>query len=289
MKTYLDCIPCLIQQALNTVRIITPDESKQQELLREVLKIASAFDDNSTPPAAAQKIHRFLRQQTGKEDPYAEIKRRSNETAKHLAALIPEHLDMPEDEFEAAVRLAIAGNIIDFGAKSNVSDEEIQKTVNDSLTAEIDGAGIDRLKQQTLKCERILYLADNAGEIFFDRFLIEQLPASKTTVAVRGKPVINDVTYQDAEFAGITDLVEVIDNGSDAPGTILEDCSKGFLDRFNRADLIIAKGQGNFETLNDVDKNIFFLFKVKCRMVANKTNHPIGRLVIQQSEYNTRK
>ncbi|MCK4815836.1 DUF89 family protein, partial [bacterium] len=130
----------------------------------------------------------------------------------------------------------------------------------------------------------ILYLADNAGEIVFDRLLIEQLPYEKITVVVKGKPVINDATMDDAEFAGLTEIVEVFDNGSDAPGTILQDCSQTFRDRFEDADLVIAKGQGNYETLSEVDKDIFFLLKVKCFIIARDIDCEVGEMILQRSK-----
>ena len=232
-------------------------------------------------------MHRLLRDKTGNTDPYSSIKKRSNDIAIELYEGIKEHEDMPLDKFEAAIRLAIAGNIIDFGAKSNVTDEDIETTINTSLTAQIDSDGIRNLKDEVAKANSILYLADNAGEIIFDRFLIEQLPADKTTLAVRGKPIINDATIEDAEIAGLTDIVTTIGNGSDAPGTILDDCSEEFNSYFEKADLIISKGQGNYETLNEVNRNIFFLLKVKCPMVAKDLKSEIGSLIIQKSPHST--
>jgi len=126
----------------------------------------------------------------------------------------------------------------------------------------------------------ILYLADNAGEIVFDRLLIEQLPRERVTVAVRGAPILNDVTWVDATTVGVDTLVKVIDNGSDAPGTVLADCSDAFQKQFAEADLIISKGQGNFETLSDSPENIFFLFKAKCPVVADQVGCPVGTQVL---------
>jgi len=149
------------------------------------------------------------------------------------------------------------------------------------MSARLD-ANLAEFSRAIAAAERILYLADNAGEIVFDRLLIERLPTEKVTVAVRGLPVINDATLIDAEYAGITELVEVIDNGSDAPGTILEDCSEAFLERFHAADLIISKGQGNYETLSQVHKDIYFLLKVKCPVVARDVGCQMNSLVLQR-------
>ena len=128
------------------------------------------------------------------------------------------------------------------------------------------------------------FLKDNAGEIVFDRLLIERLPPGKVTVAVRGFPVINDATLADAEGAGIHEVAEVIENGSDAPGTILDDCSESFRDRFDKADLVIAKGQGNYETLSEVDKDIYFLLKAKCPVIARDIGCQEGAMILKRSK-----
>ncbi len=155
--------------------------------------------------------------------------------------------------------------------------------VNQSLTQELNGS-IEKFKEAVLSANKILYLGDNSGEIVFDRLLIEQLPYDKVTYAVRGYPVINDVTMDDAVATGITKLVTVIDNGSDAPGTILDECSDKFKRVFHDADMIISKGQGNYESLSDSNKNIFFIFKVKCRVVAENTKSALGSMVIQNNK-----
>jgi len=134
------------------------------------------------------------------------------------------------------------------------------------------------------RAENILYLADNAGEIVLDRLLIGQLPVERVTVVVKGEPVINDATMDDAIIAGLPKIVEVIDNGSDAPGTILETCSQAFRNRFENTDLIIAKGQGNYETLSDANKNIFFILKAKCPIIARDLGCEIGEMILRKSE-----
>jgi uncharacterized protein with ATP-grasp and redox domains len=132
--------------------------------------------------------------------------------------------------------------------------------------------------------ESILYLADNAGEIVFDRLLIEQMPTEKVTVAVKGSPVINDATIEDAIHAGLPQIVDVIENGSDAPGTILENCSQAFRDHFAKADLVVAKGQGNYETLSDVNKNIFFILKAKCPVISRNIGCEVGEMILQKTK-----
>lgn len=283
MRTYFDCIPCFIRQALDAVRLITDDEAIHEEVLHEVLRLTSTMDLYQTPPAMAQKIHRIIRQQTDIDDPYKETKKIFNEFALKLFPELQKRVVESAKPFETAVRLAIAGNIIDLGVKCSLKISEVEKTIDDTLTADFDMAVLWDFESAVEAAKEILYLADNAGEIVFDRFLIEQIGPEKITFVVKGKPVINDATIEDAQAAGLTDLVEVIDNGDDAPGTILESCSEAFQDHFEAADLVIVKGQGNFETLNDIDKNVFFLLKAKCPVVANHLSCEIGTIVLRKN------
>ena len=132
-----------------------------------------------------------------------------------------------------------------------------------------------------MRRSRILILAaDNAGEVILDRLLVEELPADRVTLVVRGSPVINDATMEDAEVAGLTSLVKVMDNGSDVPGTIAVACSQAFQDRLRRADLVIAKGQGNYETLSEQPGDVFFLLKIKCPVIARDIGLDLGRNVV---------
>ena len=183
---------------------------------------------------------------------------------------------------ETAIRLVIAGNVIDFGVNSHLSETQVRESITYALSAPLEG-NVEEFCSALSGVEHILYLADNAGEIVFDRLLIEQLPAGKVTVAVKGFPAINDATLADAEAAGIHEVAEVIENGSDAPGTILDDCSESFRDRFDQADLVIAKGQGNYETLSEVDKDIYFLLKAKCPVIARDIGCQEGAMILKRS------
>ncbi|MBN1803717.1 MAG: DUF89 family protein [Sedimentisphaerales bacterium] len=282
MRTYFDCIPCMIRQTLDAIRLITEDESIHEQVLREVLQVTSAADLQRTPPEMGQKIHRLIRQRTKIDDPYREIKKRFNNFALSLYPKLQRIIAESEDPLEMAVRLAIAGNIIDLGVKSSLQPLDVDKTIDEVLTAELDMSAFEDFKKETAAAESILYLADNAGEIVFDKILIEQLGPEKINFAVKGKPVINDATIEDAQETGLTDLVRVISNGYDAPGTILRFCSEEFRGYFEEADLIIAKGQGNYESLSEVDKNIFFLLKAKCSVIANHLNCEVGTPVLRR-------
>ena len=286
MKTFFDCIPCIIRQTLDSVRLVTPDEAVHQRVLREVLRTAAEMDLRQTPPEMAQWIHRRIREHVGQGDPYRQIKDRFNQMALKLYPTLQDWVRNASIPMETAVRLAIAGNVIDFGVNSQLSEEQVRQSVMHALSVSLD-ADVEEFSRAVSQARRILYLVDNAGEIVFDRLLIERISPGKVTVAVRGFPVINDATMTDAEDTGLVELAEVIDNGSDAPGTILSDCSKPFVDCFNEADLIVSKGQGNYETLSEVDKDIYFLLKVKCPVIARDIGCEMDSLVLRHSRLPT--
>ncbi len=280
MKTFFDCIPCLIRHSLASVRLVTDDERIHEQILREVLHTTSRMDLNKPPPAMAQIVDRRIRELCHNGDPYRASKDRFNQLALDLLPNFQSRLEDASDRWETAVRLAIAGNVMDLAVKSGLSESEVQVSITQSLHEPLVG-NIAEFAAAVAEAQSILYLTDNAGEIVFDRLLIEQLPREKVTVAVRGMPVINDATLEDAKAAGLTGLVRVIDNGSDAPGTILDDCSEAFRREFAEADLVIAKGQGNFETLGETSRPIYFLLRVKCPVVARDIGSPVGRMVLK--------
>jgi len=278
MKTSLDCIPCFVRQLIDVIKMTTENKANQENLMRDCLKWLSKTDLAQTPPAVSQLLHRKLREVTGVNDPYRAAKDAHNQLASELVAPLKPRLENCAEPLFIALRYAITGNVIDLGAKNGISQEDIYAEMKNADQQPLFG-DLNAFKEAIINAKKILYLADNAGEIFFDRLLIEQFPAGRVTLAVRGAPVINDATREDAEAAGIGDIAEIIDNGSDAPGTILENCSPEFQSSFQNADMIIAKGQGNFETLSDAEKNIFFLFKIKCPIISSHAGLPVGTYV----------
>jgi uncharacterized protein with ATP-grasp and redox domains len=284
MRIYLDCIPCFVRQALDAARLATDDEQIHERVVRGVLRLAADLDMGQSPPSIGQQIHRLIRNLVGQDDPYRKIKSRFNNLALKLYPELRKQIVSSNNRLETAIRLAIAGNIIDFGVNGSVNESDLNRAISDSLTADFDSMQLQSFQDAIEQAEEILYLADNAGEIVFDRLLIEQLPYEKVTVVVKGKPVINDATRKDAMAAGLPRIVEVIDNGSDGPGTILESCSQSFRYRFDKANLVIAKGQGNYETLSDIDKNIFFILKAKCPVIARDLSCEAGEMILRRNE-----
>ena len=278
VNTLLQCIPCFARQALDAVVEAVADPVRREVLLRRLLRDIADGDWSGTPTAMAQRLQRSIREALGDPDPYRAVKDRMNEMALNLVPTMRARIAAHPDPREAAVRVAIGGNLLDVGAKTQIAAEDLPAHLETIWTQPLRG-DVEGLFREADRAHSILYLADNAGEIVFDKLLIEQLPAGKITLFVRGRPVLNDATVADAETAGLPELVPVLGNGSDAPGTILDDCSDEFRDWFARADLVIAKGQGNYETLSEVDKNLYFLFTVKCPLVSARVGEPVGSLV----------
>jgi uncharacterized protein with ATP-grasp and redox domains len=275
MMASLDCVPCFVRQALEAARAVSGNPTIHEQILRDALHMIAQADLNQPPPVLGQRVHQRLRELTGNPDPYRGAKERFNCLALDLLPELAARIKKAADPFELAVRLAAAGNVIDLAAKTGLGDGDVKLELELALTDPMAG-DLGSFRAATRTAASILYLADNAGEIVFDRLLIEQLPAGRVTVAVRGAPVINDATRVDAIAAGLDHIAEIIDNGSDAPGTVLEDCSPEFRARFGHADVIVAKGQGNFETLSSAEANVFFLLKIKCPVVAAQTGLELG-------------
>ncbi|NLF92380.1 MAG: DUF89 family protein, partial [Oligosphaeraceae bacterium] len=274
MPVALDCLPCLLRQAISVVKKITGDSGRQAVLLQSLLQQASSLDLSLPPPEIARQMHQLLQQQTGEADLYREENRRQNAMALALYPEIHRRVQASEDPLELALRLAIAGNVIDCGVSDEISELEVAAALEKALREPIKG-DLTAFRQAIHSARQILYLADNAGEIVFDRLLMEQIGFGKITLAVRGREILNDATRTDAEAAGLDQLVTLIDNGSGVPGTLLADCSTGFRERFAAAELIISKGQGNFETLCGSSSKVFFLFKVKCEVIARRAGMPL--------------
>jgi uncharacterized protein with ATP-grasp and redox domains len=282
MKTYLDCVPCIMEQAIKAARGLTQDLSKQEILVREALRILSNISYRQSPPYLGKEVHRVIRRILDNPDPYLKLKRDFNHAGKELYPSLQERVNHSADRFTAAVKLAIAGNIIDFGPPHGF---ELMETIDRVLLTKPVIDYTEDLKNDIESASTILYLGDNAGETFFDRILIEEMPGAEIYYAVRGSPVINDATSEDAYFAELDQAANIISNGSDAPGTILEDCSEEFKNIFARADMVIAKGQGNYETLNEVrGKKLYFLLMVKCKIIARDLGCSVGNFVVKKVE-----
>lgn len=266
MRAYPDCYPCFLTQALKTSRIVTSDEKKIRSILNEVSAAITQFPSAASPPEIGRKVYGIISRQTGVKDPYQKIKKKCTKQALFLFPEMKMLIASSKDRLLTAVKLSIAGNIIDFGANANF---DLKKDIDRILSQEFAINHYRQFRKALAKAHRILYLADNAGETVFDRLFIEEL-RKPVVYAVREKPIINDALREDALDAGIDEVADIISSGSDAPGTVLKSCSKEFLRIFRSADLVISKGQGNYETLSDERRPVFFLLKAKCQVIARE-------------------
>ena len=285
MKMYLDCYPCVLRNALEAVRFATDNEKLQYEALKKVVEELTTVSAESTPPEITARIHRIIKKVTGNPDPYKRIKRVQNEIALDLYSRIKERIDATDTPVLMTAKLAIAGNIIDCGALGG--DFDLNTTVEETLRADLVGGSFSIFEKELLRTSNLLYLADNAGEIVFDKILIEkilQYSKLKVVIVVRGEPILNDATLEDAKFVGIDTIAEVITNEYDAPATQLNKASGRFKQAWKVADMVIAKGQGNFESLNEEKGNIFYLLKVKCPVLADDIGAQVGDSVLKRGK-----
>lgn len=279
MKPSLDCIPCFVKYSLQAVKMVSNDPELHREILSTALSMASEWDLEQSPPLMAKKIHGIIREKTGIHDPYRKVKDESTKFALEIFPLLKKKVKKSKNSFMTIIQLVAAGNIIDYGASHDFSLNHVQRAIDSALKTKIDKKSLKLLKDSIARARKILYIADNCGEAVFDRLLIEPY-REKITFAVRGFPILNDITRREASMSGFDGLVKIIDTGDSTPGVSIKHSSAEFKKVFNESDLIIAKGQGNYEMLSTCDKRIFFLLTAKCPVVAFELNSRLGNLHI---------
>lgn len=256
-----------MRQALFAARISTDDIRLQREVLNKVAEELTRFPLDATPVEMGERIHAIVKRVTGNKDPYKEEKRKYNEIGMKMLPHLREIVNKSSDRLLAAIRIAVAGNIIDFGS---LSEFNIEESLRHALREDFAILDYGEFKDILNSANSVMYIGDNAGEICFDRVLVEELNrmGKKVYFITREEPIINDITLEDAYFCKLHEIAKVMSSGSTAPGTIIKHTKKEFRELFHRIPMIIAKGQGNYETLSDEKRPIFFLLKVKCGVVA---------------------
>ncbi len=280
MRTYVDCYPCFLRQALTATRMAGGTDVVAWQAIHHVLGLLRDVPDGATPPVLADEVHRLVREVTGHGDPYAGVKASTTAAALALYPRLTDLVASSPDPFETAVRVAIAGNVVDLAVGDDVPD--LWQTVERVLAAPFAIDDLDALRAAVATADHVLYLADNAGETVFDRVLVETLPVP-VVYAVKGGPVLNDATAADARAAGLHGCATVVDTGSDAPGTTLALCSQEFRAAYAAAPVVIAKGQASYETLSDAGPHVFCLLQVKCPVIARDAGVPVGSVVVRRS------
>lgn len=266
MKIHEQCLPCLISQAVKTARLT--GAKNREALYQKIFAHMSQLDFTKTNPQIAGENYRLLRQHTGCADPYRDIKRFYNQYFLDRMDAFENRISSLED----AVKYAIAANIIDFNPIHENVDADIQAYFSNTDTITLAVNDVDLLLADLQKARTILYLGDNCGEICFDKLLIKRTkalnPGCRIFFGVRGAAVVNDNTWEDAVFTGMDAYAEIISNGDDSLGTVLARTSPAFQKVYQDADVVIAKGQANYESLSEEQKNIYFLLVVKCGVMA---------------------
>jgi damage-control phosphatase, subfamily I len=278
MRTEVDCLPCFIRQSLQVARVAEASAEVQISVVQKIAAIVAELDVTLSPPANAGKIYQAIAEITDCEDPYRQLKSTSNGEALKILPALRREIEASAYQLTTALHFVIAGNCIDYGAFASVDIENALDQSRRSPFAVDHSAQLQSRIAALQKGATVLYLADNSGEIVYDRLLIEYLLRHDLviTVAVKDGPIINDALMEDARAAGLDRLGRIVSNGSRCPGTVLSQCSSEFRQIFKSADLIISKGQGNFESLSEVDREIFFLLMLKCAVAARHLAELVG-------------
>jgi uncharacterized protein with ATP-grasp and redox domains len=276
MQTTLDCLPCFLRQTLYAARLISTDPLVQKRIVAGILPVLAILDFHCSPPENAVQIYDRIAALGGCPDPFAVVKKESNAAAMLLRPRLEGIIGAASDPIATAIKLTMAGNIIDYGAQQSF---DVEQAIIACLANDPWGGDLAGFVDDVERADRILYLADNCGELVFDGLFIERLAAmgKEVCLAVKERPIINDALATDATACGLDRYCMVITNGTGCPGTPLARCSRIFRERFFNADLIVSKGQGNFETLAGTAGPIYYLLTVKCGVVAEHIGRQAGR------------
>jgi len=277
MKLHPECLPCAGDFGLRTIRRSISNEKRVWEVLKDVMEFISHSDDRWTPAHLGTKIMELVKEKTGILDPYKEDKIVQNEKALELYPRLKKLVREANDPLRMALMISSAGNVIDLGVSGEF---DLEGTVDRIMEIKLEKDETEIFRGKIQEAKTLLFISDNAGEIIFDRILLETLNKSlKKIVSVKSGPVLNDITIDDVYLTGIENTAEVIETGSSSLGIIREDVSNEFKDIYGKADIVIAKGHANIETLDNADREIFFLLKAKCNVVAEELEVPVNSFV----------
>lgn len=253
-------------------------EEKKVEYMQKVLKILAEAPKRFGAPVIVRTINQLQDEMFGMKEEYAKIKQHYNALMMQYEERVLEHMAKSEDSIKTGIQYAMIGNYIDFGARITVTDEHLTELLNDPDKFVIDEKQYSEFAGDLENAKKMVYLTDNCGEIVMDKLLIRQIkekyPNLELTVLVRDAEVINDATIEDAAQVGMCELAKVMPNGSDIAGTWMEEISDEAKAVLQDADMIISKGQGNFETLRKCGLNIYYIFLCKCDLFANTFQVP---------------
>ncbi|WP_457614572.1 damage-control phosphatase ARMT1 family protein [Methanopyrus sp.] len=282
MRAVPRCIPCVLEIAVNTIERAVPEDRQKEAILTATERVSELYRKEPTPqpPRLGTEAQRIVMEYSEDPDPYREEKRRANERAAAIARELEsdlEGIEDPEELLKRAAAAAIVGNTIDFAVAGHEFDlDKLREEISNAEFAVFD------MKPEDLRGARVLYLCDNAGEIALDRLLIEVLMEElgcDVVAAVRGGPIVNDATRKDAEQVGLTKICDVIDTGAEMLGLLTTEISEEFAEELSSTDVVISKGQGNFESIPEEpfpNVPVYFLLRAKCEPVAEELGVEVG-------------
>lgn len=290
MESRLDCIPCLVNQAYNAGKLMKLPKDRHEKLVRESIQYIGRQPFDTKAPLISKKIWQFALKQSSNKDPMLSIRQYYNHQMLKLEPALTEEIEKSNTPLLTALKIAIAGNIIDFGAPHTFDFEQVKIKIHETLESPLAKDHSEALFSRLSQASSLIYLGDNCGEIVLDKLFIRQLlahyPHLHITFAVRGYPVLNDVIRQDALDVGMQKYATIIDNGDSAPSTLIEKTSPFFKTSMKNSDVIIAKGQGNYEGLSEYPKkDLYYLFMSKCSYISELTGSPLYGLLCLRNNH----
>lgn len=288
MELYPQCVTCVIDNLLHTAETVLPDPDDQMVLLEKVMhSFSPEVRTASSAPVLTEIAYSVLREMTGVDDPFSEVKKEFNSLMLGLEDPYRELVRSMEDPLHAALVLSGSANLIDFGAFHNVSSDHVLSVLEEHLRcACLDKETYASFVEMAAKHRSLLIMCDNCGEIVLDKVLVSEIqnrfPGISVTCAVRGGPILNDATLEDAREVGLDKLCHVLSSGSTIAGFDPERAPKEFRDFYFRSPMVLCKGVGNFESSPFRDKRVFYLFIVKCGNLSARLGASLNSLVFMQ-------
>lgn len=274
MKIDESCRGCIRKKIKGYAELYQVPEEKREKVVREAEQYMDEADGRWSAPRIVTGVLDLMKEVSATPDPYEKTKRAYNMLLLGMEEQLFQKNRRAEDKLKAALQCAVAGNYIDFGALDDVNEEKLKGILESSHEIALDRQELENLRKELKEARQLMYIADNAGEIVLDkvciRILKELYPQLEVTVLVRGEPVLNDATVEDAGLIGLDKMAKILSNGSDIPGTEYDQISEEAKESISRADLCIAKGQGNFESLRECGENIYYLFLCKCELFVKR-------------------
>lgn len=272
MRVHEDCLPCIKRQIYEAALMASGNEEQIRKILDGTEHIIDRYLEYSCTPEISKSVHSVVVDITGNKDPFKEIKERDIGAALQLYPLLKSYLETNGNDLSCALKISAAGNIIDAAINKDI---DIREVLFEELARPFFHNDLSVFMNKLIHASMILIVGDNSGESVFDRVLAESLSAD-IIYSVRSAPILNDVTMKEALESGLAGCTRIVSSGCCAPGTILEMCSREFQDIFDSADIVISKGQGNYEALSECERDIFFLLKAKCPVIAGELGVSVG-------------